>query len=393
MAQRTFAIRRQIKLSVTPHSSLVQTRSEIYRHPSTNLIHAQTTEMAPAPVFDDAVDEIPRAAGRSADVSEQVFTAEVPTAATSVTNEEAKTSSLYEMTEEELGTQTTGSASFSSLGSFPFAAMSTTATSFHITESVEDHELPVMLSRAEFDDTTLSERQGTECHASPPKRATISIIDGHSPRSPSFAGRNKSPPPPTPRPSLVKRPFLALRSLSSQNIKTLQPRSPLIPAQIKLPGLISRTNSTTSFKKAVGGVKGLFGKDCTSAVTTAEPENYFGSMTPLVSNPGSPKLPAEDSAVSFDLNAVNRALEDFKTDPNDQEKLASVNGMADKLKHALDTVKELINQAVMARDRSDHKACYEICLQLVRIPDLDVTLQIFIYNMMSTQAPNVNRAL
>ncbi|KAK0321149.1 hypothetical protein LTR82_008066 [Friedmanniomyces endolithicus] len=271
--------------------------------------------------------------------------------------------------------------------------MSTTATSFHITESVEDHELPVMLSRAEFDDTTLSERQGTECHASPPKRATISIIDGHSPRSPSFAGRNKSPPPPTPRPSLVKRPFLALRSLSSQNIKTLQPRSPLIPAQIKLPGLISRTNSTTSFKKAVGGVKGLFGKDCTSAVTTAEPENYFGSMTPLVSNPGSPKLPAEDSAVSFDLNAVNRALEDFKTDPNDQEKLASVNGMADKLKHALDTVKELINQAVMARDRSDHKACYEICLQLVRIPDLDVTLQIFIYNMMSTQAPNVNRAL
>ncbi|KAK0267429.1 hypothetical protein LTR91_000518 [Friedmanniomyces endolithicus] len=349
--------------------------------------------MAPAPVFDDAVDEIPRAAGRSADVSEQVFTAEVPTAATSVTNEEAKTSSLYEMTEEELGTHTTGSASFSSLGSFPFAAMSTTATSFHITESVEDHELPVMLSRAEFDDTTLSERQGTECHASPPKRATISIIDGHSPRSPSFAGRNKSPPPPTPRPSLVKRPFLALRSLSSQNIKTLQPRSPLIPAQIKLPGLISRTNSTTSFKKAVGGVKGLFGKDCTSAVTTAEPENYFGSMTPLVSNPGSPKLPAEDSAVSFDLNAVNRALEDFKTDPNDQEKLASVNGMADKLKHALDTVKELINQAVMARDRSDHKACYEICLQLVRIPDLDVTLQIFIYNMMSTQAPNVNRAL
>ncbi|KAK0321148.1 hypothetical protein LTR82_008065 [Friedmanniomyces endolithicus] len=65
--------------------------------------------MAPAPVFDDAVDEIPRAAGRSADVSEQVFTAEVPTAATSVTNEEAKTSSLYEMTEEELGTHTTGS--------------------------------------------------------------------------------------------------------------------------------------------------------------------------------------------------------------------------------------------------------------------------------------------
>ncbi|KAK0942090.1 hypothetical protein LTR29_006335 [Friedmanniomyces endolithicus] len=349
--------------------------------------------MASNPSFSHAADETPKAAGHSADVSEQVFTAEVPTAVTSVTNEEAEACSLYEMAEEELGTHMTSSASFSSLGSFPSAAISTTATSFHTTGYAGDQELHDVLSRAEFDDTTLSERQDTGRHASPTKKATISIIDGLSPRSPRFAGRNRSPPPPTPRPSLIKRPFLALRSLSSQNIKTLQPRSPLIQAQIQRPGLISRTNSTTSFKKAVGGVKGLFGKDCTSAVTTAELENYFGSMTPLVSNPGSPRMPAENSAVSFDLDAVNRALEDFKTDPNDQEKLTSVNEMADKLKRSPDTVKELVAQALTARDRNDHDACYETCLQLTRTLDLDVLLQVFVYNMMSTQAPNVNRAL
>ncbi|KAK0285834.1 hypothetical protein LTR35_005174 [Friedmanniomyces endolithicus] len=337
--------------------------------------------MAPSPDFDDAVDETPKGA--------KAFTNEEPTAVTRVTNEEAKTCSLYGMVEEELRTHTTSSVSFSSLSSLSSAAMSTTATSSRTRESAGDQELPVVLSRVEFDDTTLSERQDTECHAPPSKRATISIIDGHSPRSPSFAGRNRSPPPPTPRPSLVKRPFLAQRTLSSQNIKTLQPSSPLVPAQINRPGLVSRTNSTTSFKKAVGGVKGLFGSH-SSAVDIPELEHYFGSMTPLVSSPSSPRVSA---AVSFDLDAVNCALEEFKTDTSDQKKLASMMEMADKLERASETVKELVTQAVMARDRSDHEACYEICLQLVHTPGLDVLLQIFIYNMMSTQAPNVNRAL
>ncbi|KAK0257453.1 hypothetical protein LTR91_019384 [Friedmanniomyces endolithicus] len=349
--------------------------------------------MAPTPVFDDEVDETPKAAVDADDGFEKASTNEDFTAVNSATNEEVETGLLYGMTGDDLAIHTNSSASFSSLSSLTPAAISTTATSFHTTESAEEQEPHVVLSRAETDHTTISESQDTDLHGSPPKKPTISIIDGHSPRSPSFAGRNRSPPPPTPRQSIIKRPFLALRALSSQNVKTLQPSSPLIPAQLKRPGLASRTNSTTSFKKAVCSVEGLLGRNSTSAVTTAELENYFGSMTPLVSNPGSPKMPAEDSAVSFDLDAVNRALEEFKTDPSDQKKLASMTEMADKLKRSPDTVKELVTRAATARDRSDHDACYETCLQLTRTPDLDVLIQVFIYNMMSTQAPNVNRAL
>ncbi|KAK0852291.1 hypothetical protein LTR03_003552 [Friedmanniomyces endolithicus] len=347
--------------------------------------------MACIPSFDDAVDETANAAVHPDDGSEKAFTNGEPTAVTSVTNEEAETCSLYEMAREELAMHTTSSASFSSLSSLPSAAISSTAISIRTIESIGEHESSVVLTRAEIDDTPISKTKNTEVRASQHKASTISIIDNISPRSPSFAGRNRSPPPPTPRPSLVKRPFLALRTLSSQNIKTLQSSSPLVPAQVKRPGIISRTNSTHSFKKAVGGVKGLFGRD-SSAV--AELEHYFGSMTPLVSGQGSPKVSTQDNAKPFDLDAVDRALEGFKTDPKkERNKATSLKEMASKLERAPDTVMELITQAVMARDRSDQDTCYEFCLQLVRTPGLDVLLQVFIYNMMSTQAPNVNRAL
>ncbi|KAK1072793.1 hypothetical protein LTR12_013782 [Friedmanniomyces endolithicus] len=349
--------------------------------------------MTSNPVFDHSVDETPKAAVHPDVILEKAFSNEEPAAVTSVTNEEAETCSLYEMAEEELGNHTTSSASFSSLSSLPSAAMSTTATSFRTTESAGEHKSSVVLARAEVDGTNTSGIQDVVVSAPPSKTAKISIIDGHSPRSSGFGGRNRSPPPPAPRPSIVKRPFLALRTLSSQNIKTLQPSSPLLPAQIKRPGLISRANSTTSFKKAVGSVKGLFGKDSASAVTTAELENYFGSMTPLASGQGSPKVSTQDGAEHFDLDAVDRALENFKTEANNPKKTASVKEMADTLERAPDTVNKLVTQAVTARDRNDHDACSEFCLQLVRTPDLDILLQVFIYNMMSTQAPNVNRAL
>ncbi|KAK5700160.1 hypothetical protein LTR17_023154 [Elasticomyces elasticus] len=100
--------------------------------------------------------------------------------------------------------------------------------------------------------------------------------------------------------SVPERPSLFRRISSFRNDAVTPPATP------KRPTLEHRSSS---FKKAVGGVKGLFGKDTASVFAIESMSEYLGSMTPPASVPGTPISIAEDQGGYFDLSAVNKSLE------------------------------------------------------------------------------------
>ncbi|KAK4971802.1 hypothetical protein LTR42_007530 [Elasticomyces elasticus] len=128
-----------------------------------------------------------------------------------------------------------------------------------------------------------------------------------------------------------KRPGLPHRPTSNLRFEAETPDTPSTPTE--RPGLFRRISSfrndtgtppstpkrptlehrSSSFKKAVGGVKGFFTKDAASVITIEGMSEYLGSMTPPASVPGTPISVAEDQGGYFDLSTVNKALEELQS--------------------------------------------------------------------------------
>ncbi|KAK5677662.1 hypothetical protein LTS10_009545 [Elasticomyces elasticus] len=181
-----------------------------------------------------------------------------------------------------------------------------------------------------------------------------------------------------------ERPSLFCRISSFRNDAVTPPATP------KRPTLEHRSSS---FKKAVGGVKGLFGKDTASVVTIESMSEYLGSMTPPASVPGTPISIAEDQGGYFDLSAVNKSLDELQSATENSKELARMKVLASKIEFARPISQSLLSNAMMARDKGEIDTSFELCGQILRMTDIETNTRIFTLFVRSTQAPNHHVAL
>ncbi|KAK5713674.1 hypothetical protein LTR15_011374 [Elasticomyces elasticus] len=185
-------------------------------------------------------------------------------------------------------------------------------------------------------------------------------------------------------PSVPERPSLFRRISSFRNDAVTPPATP------KRPTLEHRSSS---FKKAVGGVKGFFTKDAASVITIEGMSEYLGSMTPPASVPGTPISVAEDQGGYFDLSTVNKALEELQSTTESSKEVVRMQEFASKLESAKPMSQTLLSNAMMARDRGEVDASFELCGQILRMTDIETNTRIFTLFVRSTQAPNHHVAL
>ncbi|KAK4550279.1 hypothetical protein LTR36_003246 [Oleoguttula mirabilis] len=247
-------------------------------------------------------------------------------------------------------------------------------------------------------DATAEDTQGSQMACPIPMRTTTFAADCKTPETNDATGTSLPMPPTSTasksRPILARNPTSQTLSKSWSSLKRtfsggVGGSSDANLCKIPPSGLVSRDTSTPaspvslfahSRTNSIGDIFN-FGRSRTSS----------GPSSPQLTVPNSPQLRSmlKPNEVP-DLQSVNRALEQVKAIPGEEQGkvvfIDQLTRLAAELTGISDDAKSKLTQAMKARSDGRYEVCRGLCLEIVHSSYSEVPTKVYALNILSTQA-------